>query len=171
MSELPMTEPNSLFSKIMMAIYLKFGTSGFGVAVGEETEVEVRVGNGESVGKGVTVGAGGKVAGGTIGAHAQATTSINERKVSMGFVFIYGCASDYTTTNDPSTSPSGSRTGTAPYPPHSLRNYSHTYEFSKHISKIPLIIPYNSLLVRTGEQAPIDPRATIGKFTTEVSHP
>ena len=166
-----MTEPNSLFSKIMMAIYSKFGTSGLGVVVSEGIGVEGCVGNGASVGISVTVGAGGKVAGGTIGAHAQATTSINDRKVSMGFVFIYGCASDYTTTNDPSTSPSGSRIGTAPYPPPSLRNYSRPYEFSKHISKIPLIIPCNSLLVRTGEQAPIDPRATIGKFTTEVSHP
>ena len=39
-----MTEPNSLFSNMIMAICSKFGTSGLGVAVGEGIEVGVWVG-------------------------------------------------------------------------------------------------------------------------------
>jgi len=55
MLELPMTEPNSLFSNRMRTIYSKFGISGFGVGVSEGPNVGDCAGRGVCVGKGVTV--------------------------------------------------------------------------------------------------------------------
>lgn len=58
---MPMTEPYSLFSKIMMTMCAKFGTSGIGVRVGSGVKVgmDVCVGIAEGVrvgGKGMGVG-------------------------------------------------------------------------------------------------------------------
>ena len=65
MFELPTTVPNSLFSKIMMTICEKFGTSG----------TEVEVGTMVEVGAGVSLGTatGGRVGGKIVGADSVKT--------------------------------------------------------------------------------------------------
>jgi hypothetical protein len=53
---LPITEPNSLFSNMIMAMCPKFGTRGRGVAVGVCEGVARAVGERVTVGAGVNVG-------------------------------------------------------------------------------------------------------------------
>ena len=67
MLELPMTEPNSLFSNMMMTICSKFGINSFGVGVGEGPKVGRRVGKSVCEGKGVIVATGSGTVGGTLG--------------------------------------------------------------------------------------------------------
>ncbi len=65
MSELPITVPNSLFSKMMMTICETFGTSGIGMDVGAVVEA------GAVVALGMV--SGGRVGGGTVGADSICT--------------------------------------------------------------------------------------------------
>jgi hypothetical protein len=67
MLALPMTEPNSLFSNVMIAIYSKSGMSGLGVGVADGVRVAVCVG----VGDGIGVAVDGTVVGGTLGVLPQ----------------------------------------------------------------------------------------------------
>src|SRR5688500_9921800 len=84
MSGLPITLPNSLFSNMMMTICSKFGTRGFGVAVG------VKVGTGVSVavertGAGVKVleGTGAGVLVNETGRGAQPTDKTRRRRQKL----------------------------------------------------------------------------------------
>ena len=83
-----MTEPNSLFSNMMMAICSKFGTSGWGVAVGEGTVVGVCVGVAVEGGYGVTVGAGSGTVGNDAGVLSQAARISRMSRVKKDFIFM-----------------------------------------------------------------------------------
>src|SRR6185503_5384604 len=80
MSELPMTEPNSLFSNMTMTIWSKFGTAACGCSVAVADAVGlgrgVVVGTGVMVGTSVTVGRGGNLVGVGVGAPIQPTSRV-----------------------------------------------------------------------------------------------
>ena len=97
---MPITEPNSLFSNMIMTIWSKFGTVPFWAAVGEEPGSKVSVGNGVDVGasvlvakgRGVALGVGGKEVGVTVGVLAQANIrACNSRSnvKSLDFIFVF----------------------------------------------------------------------------------
>jgi len=67
----PMTEPNSLFSNVMIAIYSKSGMSGLGVGVSDGGRVAVCVGVRVCVGDGIGVAVDDTVVGGTLGVFPQ----------------------------------------------------------------------------------------------------
>ena len=88
-----MTEPNSLFSNMMITICAKLGTSGLGVAVGVGLGSGVAVGGGVRVGKGVTDGFG-KAVGVEFGWLPQAaSTNSRIRNQINGLNFMRQCLS------------------------------------------------------------------------------
>ena len=84
-----MTEPNSLFSNMMITICAKFGTNGLGVTVAVGLGKGVVVGGGVRVGKGVTEALGGNAVGELVVWLPHATSASHSvRKQINNFKFI-----------------------------------------------------------------------------------
>src|ERR1051326_4413137 len=88
-----MTEPNSLFSNMMIAICAKSGTSGLGVAVGVGLGNGVAVGGGVRVGKGVTDGLGRAVGVEVVWVPQAPSTNNRSIKLLASLNFIRQCLS------------------------------------------------------------------------------